>query len=124
MQIKKRILIFISILLILSFIFVFISCMLFSNNHTEDGRLNIRIKDSYSIWSPKMMKPLIQARAFSKYNLYDADSLLSRSYQSMYVEWWFHNIGYYITKPFCFNETMEMIHLKCQHVDLGELRYR
>ena len=121
MRIKKCILIFISILLILSFIFVLISCMLFSNNYLEHCCLNIRIRDSYSIWNPKMMKLLIQERTFSKYNLYNADSLLSRSYQSMYIEWWFHNIGYYITKPFCFNDFINEINLRFKNVDINEL---
>ena len=78
----------------------------------------IRINNSCDIWSPKQMKTLIQQQSAAKYGTTDADHVLNRSYTSMYIEWWCHNIGYYITKPFCFIEFFRDINIRCKDVDL------
>lgn len=81
---------------------------------------SIQIKDSYRTWSPYAMRANILFECNLKYGTFLADSLLNRSYQSMYIEWWLHNIGYYITKPFCFIPFIKKINLRCRDVDLEE----
>ncbi len=106
------------VLIVLSLIFGFISSFVISDN--RDYIYVINISDSYSIWSHRIMKALIQERAIYKYKSSDATSLLNRSYNSMYIEWWIHNIGYYVTRPFCFDENISKINLRCKDVDLEE----
>lgn len=81
---------------------------------------SIQIKDSYKIWRPRRMKAKIQNACWYKYSDSLADRCLNRSYLSMYIEWWLHNIGYYITKPFCFIPFIKKINLRCRDVDLEE----
>ena len=38
----------------------------------------------------------------------------------MYIEWWLHNIGYYLTLPFNKNEKLLAINHRCKDVDLNE----
>jgi hypothetical protein len=40
---------------------------------------------------------------------------ITRSYTSMYIEWYLHNIGYYITLPFPW---WDNINARCKDVDL------
>lgn len=81
---------------------------------------SIQIIDSYRLWKPSAMKNFIQFACSIKYHSLDPEELLNRSYQSMYNEWWLHNIGYYITKPFCFIPFIKKINLRCRDVDLEE----
>ena len=46
--------------------------------------------------------------------------LFQRSIKSMYIEWWLHNIGYYLTKPLCKFDYFKKINLRCKDVDLEE----
>ena len=80
---------------------------------------NIHIDDSYNIWRPKSMKLIIRAKSYITYN-FNPEGVLNRSYRSMIIEWWLHNIGYYVTKPFCFIEKIKEINLRCKDVDLEE----
>ena len=64
------------------------------------------------------MKHLIQEECFEAYGLWNVEAVLNRSFRSMYIEWWLHNIGYYITKPFCHIEAVKKINLRCRDVDL------
>ena len=75
---------------------------------------NIHITDSYKIWSKKDMEFIIVLECYKKYNTVYADWTLNRSYAGMYVEWWLHNIGYYLTKPF------PQLNERLKHVDLEE----
>ena len=79
---------------------------------------SIQIKDSYKIWSTFSMWEFIHDACFDKYGMGFPDDILHRSYLSMYIEWWLHNIGYYITKPFCFIGFIKKINLRCKDVDL------
>ena len=81
---------------------------------------SIHIKNSYNIWSPSDMRWHINKESFSKFNTYYPEFVLNRTYDSMYIEWWLHNIGYYITKPFCFINAIRLINLRCKDVDLEE----
>ena len=78
----------------------------------------IAIEDSYNIWSPKRMKMLINAELVNKYGTLDAFDLSPRDYHSMYLEWWLHNIGYHVTKPFCFINKIYEINFRCKDVNL------
>lgn len=81
---------------------------------------NLHIKDSYCIWSISEMKSLIRAASLTIYKSTDAEMVLRRSYLSMYVEWWLHNIGYYITLPFISFEKIEAYNKRFKDVDLEE----
>lgn len=81
---------------------------------------NLHISNSYKTWKPSEMKKKLIDASLKEYNSYYPDSLLHRMYEDMYVEWWLHNIGYYITKPFCFNNKVKAINLRFKDVDLEE----
>lgn len=78
---------------------------------------SIQIKNSYRIWKPTTMKLCIQVECCNKYGSPFADDVLHRSYVDMYVEWWLHSIGYYLTRNIAL---FEIINLRCKDVDLGE----
>ncbi len=77
----------------------------------------IQIRNSYSTWKPSKMRISIADECAWEYNSPFANEELSRSWASMYVEWWLHNIGYYLTKPFY---CLRAINYRCKHVDLEE----
>lgn len=84
---------------------------------------NIHIKNSYKIWSPETMNDMIWQEYYNLNNVIGSPSLwLNRTYESMYVEWWLHNIGYYITLPFCEYDFIRRLNLRFKHVDLEEHR--
>lgn len=78
---------------------------------------SIQIKDSYKIWSTFDMWELIHDACFDKYGMGFPDCILNRSYLSMYIEWWLHNIGYYLTRNIAL---FEIVNLRCKDVDLEE----
>ena len=82
--------------------------------------LCIKIVDSYTVWRPKQMFPMLKGAALEKYGVGWPAALLNRSYKSMYIEWWAHNIGYYVTLPFIFVPAIKKINLRCKDVDLEE----
>lgn len=81
---------------------------------------NLNIPDSYNIWQPAVMNMLLRRACLAHYNTAIVDKVLHRSYISIYIEWWLHNIGYYITKPFCFVDYFNKINLRCKDVDIEE----
>lgn len=85
-----------------------------------ENKKSIQIKDSYKIWRPSIMYGKIMYECFSNYDSVMAEQVLNRSYIGMYIEWWLHNIGYYITKPFSFIPNIKIINLRCKDVDLEE----
>lgn len=62
---------------------------------------HIQIKNSYTIWKPSQMKEHIRS----------ASPLLI-------IEWWLHNIGYYLTLPFVKNAKIKALNERFKHVDL------
>ena len=54
----------------------------------------IHIDNSYNIWSTSKMKKIILD--YTKNPKED----INRTFLGMYIEWWIHNIGYYVTLPF------------------------
>ena len=83
---------------------------------------NLHIENSYKIWTPRQMKKKIRQHSLRNYGLLDAEGLLNRDFLSMYVEWWLHNIGYYLTLPLLrFGiEWIRDVHRRCRDVDLEE----
>ena len=68
----------------------------------------ITIVDSYLIWSITKINLLL-----SQYG--DVSLLLNRPKWTIYIEWWLHNIGYYLTLPFQF---LSKYNLRFKDVDL------
>jgi hypothetical protein len=56
----------------------------------------------------------------AKYEYLDATNFLNRSWPSIHMEWWLHNVVYYITLPFIRYEKLKEINLRCKDVDLEE----
>lgn len=79
---------------------------------------NLHIQNSYCIWNTNTMKRRITKASYENYKEIFATRLLNRSYTSMYIEWWLHNIGYYATRPFIGNDKIKTINERFKHVDL------
>lgn len=78
---------------------------------------SIQIKDSYKVWRPSIMKRCIRIECIYKYDMASADRVLHRSWVSIYIEWWLHNIGYYLTRNIAI---FDVVNLRCKDVDLEE----
>ena len=81
---------------------------------------NIHIENSYNIWSTGHMWAEIVHQCLLKYGSTQADKILNRSWTGMYIEWWLHNIGYYLTLPFLHIPTMKFFNERFKHIDLEE----
>ena len=68
---------------------------------------NLHIPNSYRVWRISEM---------NNYLPKDVETILNRPLWTIYIEWWLHNIGYYITKPFPF---LNFLTERFQHVDLN-----
>ena len=77
---------------------------------------NLHIINSFLIWAPSEMKEKIVEACMITYKHYDAAEVLGRTWIGMYIEWWLHNIGYYITKLIPF---LNFLTERFQHVDLN-----
>lgn len=78
---------------------------------------NIHIKNSYKIWDTKTMNDMI----CKEWAYNDEPSIgFNRSMRSMYIEWWLHNIGYYLTLPFCEYDFIRRLNLRFKDVDLNK----
>ena len=77
---------------------------------------NIHIENSYKIWKPRTMLIEIAGQCIHAGYNWDASILLHRPLWTMYVEWWLHNIGYYVTKPF---NSLKKYNERFKHVDLN-----
>ena len=81
----------------------------------------LHFDNSYKIWSLSKIRNKIDNVALEKYSsIFSAEVILDRSYMSMYLEWWLHNIVYYVTKPFSFIKFIKKINLECKDIDLAE----
>ena len=80
----------------------------------------IHIEDSYNMWKVKHMKRTINLECYKNFESYTPEKVLNRDYWSMYIEWWLHNIGYYMTKPFCFIDGVKKINVRFKDVDIEE----
>lgn len=70
---------------------------------------HIQIKDGYKYWNPLYMKHRIT---------FGMRPNTPKIYAPYLIEWWLHNIGYYLTKPFTFIPALNRINLRCKDVDL------
>ena len=88
---------------------------------SEVGNMkSIQIKNSYHIWSPRLQKLFADTETAIDYGQLPAAKCLNRSWASIHIEWWLHNIGYYVTLPFMRFEKIQKINLRCKDVDLEE----
>lgn len=62
---------------------------------------HIQIKNSYNIWKPSEMRLHVKALTLA-----------------LIIEWWLHNIGYYVTLPFIENDKIKALNERFKHVDL------
>ena len=83
---------------------------------------NIHIPYSYSIWCPSTMKERMYTQLFYKNIQGEPTCYLNRRIWTLIVEWWLHNIGYYLTKPFCKIEWFDKLNERFRDVDLEEWR--
>lgn len=81
---------------------------------------NIHIENSHTVWLPLKMRTMILEESERKYQSTDVEQLLNRPMRSMYIEWWAHNIGYYLTAPLCKYPSIEKLNKRFEHVDLEE----
>lgn len=82
---------------------------------------NIHIENSYNVWNTRKMKKILILESYRQHKNCYAENVLNRTYKSLYVEWWLHNIGYYLTLPFIKNEKINNLNQRFKHVDLEEL---
>lgn len=66
------------------------------------------------------MRGRISLKCYLEYHELKADKFLNRSYKGMYIEWYLHNIGYYLTLPFIKKESIKKLNLRFKDVDLEE----
>ena len=78
---------------------------------------NLHIVDSYKIWDMGKMTKEIFLTCAETYQTFDVEEVLNRPFWTLYIEWWLHNIGYYLTKPF---KKLESLMLRFKDVDLEE----
>ena len=83
---------------------------------------SIQIKNSYNIWSIDNMTVFLMDESANKYGNIFANEVLNRSWRGMFVEWWLHNIAYWLTLPFIKNERLKVLNERFKHVDLEEHR--
>lgn len=81
---------------------------------------NLHIEDSYKTWSKQKMQAKIMISCHDAYGSANIKQVLNRTYQGMYIEWWLHNIGYWITLPFTGIKFIKVLNERFKHVDLEE----
>ena len=67
---------------------------------------HIQIKNSYKIWDPSTMEHIIDK------------AVPTKNHFLLVIEWWIHNIIYWLTKPFTKNTTIKSVNDRCKDVDL------
>lgn len=82
---------------------------------------NIHLEDSYKIWTKDKMTCWIMEETTIKYNSPFSDDVLKRSWEGMFLEWYLHNIGYWVTKPFIFIPAIKKLNDRFKDLDLEEL---
>lgn len=68
---------------------------------------HVQIRNSYSIWKPSEMKKCIIAFAGNP-----------KHFNALVIEWWLHNIGYYLTLPHIDAPRIKALNERFKHVDL------
>lgn len=80
----------------------------------------LHIQNSYQTWDINTMYLKILGECFLEYHSTEVDIILNRSYTGMYIEWYLHNIGYFLTLPFIKNENIKALNERFKHLDLEE----
>lgn len=83
---------------------------------------NIHIENSYTVWDTVEMSYQIRVTCLKDYYTRNVEIILNRSMRGMYIEWYLHNIGYYLTLPFIKNNTIKKLNNRFKHLDLEEHR--
>lgn len=78
---------------------------------------HIQIKNSYDVWLPTTMKTLIYGKYSREYGDYSS-SLKIKHLAYLVIEWWLHNVGYYLTLPLIKNPKIKALNERFKHVDL------
>lgn len=79
---------------------------------------NIHIEHSYNVWLISHMRSKIHIQCYLKYGTINACEVLNRTYRGMYIEWYLHNIGYWLTLPFIKHTKIKFLNERFKHVDL------
>lgn len=67
---------------------------------------HFQIKNSYKIWKPsKMKKAIIDKIAYSG------------NFKPLYIEWYFHNVVYWLTLPFVFIPAIKKLNRRAKDTD-------
>ena len=75
----------------------------------------MHFENSYNIWSIRKMHMMI-----SEYTTNPKEDM-NRTFPGMYIEWWLHNIGYYLTLPFIgLSKKIKKANIRLKHVDLED----
>ena len=103
----------IAILIILLIFFISTSILIAKKKALKNTGMPIvvSIEKGYEVWKPSNMKTIID---------YCVGYLPMKQseYTILYIEWWIHNIGYYVTKPFTFIPKINAINKRFETVDL------
>ncbi len=89
----------------------------------KESKKNLHIKGSYKVWNITLMSNAIRIRALNIYGVFgkeNIEKLLNRTMRSMYIDWWIHNIGYYLTLPLCHIPYFKVLNNRFKDVDLEE----
>lgn len=79
---------------------------------------HIQIKDSYKVWSTGEMVRLI----YLADPYYGCPDYYKFNTALVAIEWWLHNIAYWLTLPFIFIPWVKKLNERAKHVDL-EIEY-
>ncbi len=83
---------------------------------------HVRINYSILTWSPKEILDDIYYKVYSNgWPIYMSRSEFYSKIKRpklLILEWWLHNIGYYLTKPFIFIPLIKSLNERFKHVDL------
>lgn len=85
---------------------------------------NIHIENSYTVWNYDKMLDIIFDKVLEEYDSCDPSIILNRGFIGMCIEWYLHNIGYYLTLPFIKFRRIHKLNIRFKHLDLNEHRFR
>lgn len=89
----------------------------------KESKKNLHIVDSYKVWRPLKMYNIIcwsTMKLYDRFGKSNVETLFNRSIKSMFIEWWLHNIGYYLTLPLCHIPYFKALNKRFKDVDLEE----
>lgn len=76
----------------------------------KKSKKHVQIKNSYSVWTRRTMWRLIVEAL---------DQTVSFKHcAAIEIEWWLHNIAYWLTRPFIFIPVIKKLNERAKHVDL------